>query len=80
MADDNPFIDVLKYYGDPVNRETYLEAAYLGKPPRKLDPESEAELPQDDARFMAFRPTTHEEVKAEEDEKAKKQAEKKTKK
>lgn len=62
----NSFVDVLKYYGSPVNRDEYLRTAYMGKPPAKLDPESEAELPQDDSRFMAFRPTTHEEVAAEE--------------
>jgi len=62
----NPMIAVLKHYGSPVNREEYLKTAYMGKPPSRLDPESEAELPQDDARFMAFRPTTHEEVAAEE--------------
>ncbi len=63
---DNPMIAVLKHYGSPVNREEYINTAYMGKPPSKLDPESEAELPQDDSRFMAFRPTTHEEVAAEE--------------
>lgn len=65
----NPMIAVLKHYGSPVNRDEYLRTAYMGKPPHTLDPESEAELPQDDARFMAFRPTTHEEVAAEEAEK-----------
>jgi hypothetical protein len=65
----NPMIAVLKHYGSPVNRDEYLRTAYLGKPPARLDPESEAELPQDDVRFMAFRPTTHEEVAAEEAEK-----------
>lgn len=67
----NPMIAVLRHYGDPVNRDSYLKTAYLGKPPAKLDPESEAELPQDDVRFMAFRPTTHEEVAAEDAQKTK---------
>jgi len=61
----NPMIAVLRHYGDVVNRDSYLKTAYLGKPPGKLDPESEAELPQDNAAFMAFRPTTHEEAAAE---------------
>jgi hypothetical protein len=62
---DNPMIAVLKHYGAPLTRQEYLNTAYMGKPPAKLDPESEAELPQD-ARFMAFRPVTHEERAAEE--------------
>lgn len=64
----NPMIAVLKHYGSPVNRQEYLSTSYMGKPPASLDPESESELPQDDARFMKFRPTTHEEVAAEEAE------------
>ena len=64
----NLMIAILKHYGSPVNREEYINTAYMGKPPSRLDPESEAELP-DDTRFMAFRPTTHEEVAAEEAEK-----------
>jgi len=66
---DNPIIAVLKHYGDAVNRQTYLNTAYLGKPPANLDPESEAELPEE-PRFQKFLPPTHEEVKAEQDEKA----------
>lgn len=61
----NPMIAVLKHYGDVVNRDSYLKTAYLGKPPGRLDPESEAELPEE-PRFQTFRPTTHEEVAAEE--------------
>lgn len=72
----NPMIAVLRHYGSPVNRDEYLRTAYMGKPPAKLDPESEAELPQDDSRFMEFRPTTHEEVAAEEAEKEAKKAKK----
>ena len=65
MNMSNPMIAVLRHYGDVINRDNYLKTAYLGKPPGKLDPESEAELPQDDVRFMAFRPTTHEDAAAE---------------
>lgn len=61
----NPMIAVLKHYGDVVNRDSYLKTAYMGKPPAKLDQESEAELP-DEPRFKVFRPVTHEEVAAEE--------------
>jgi len=77
---DNPLIEVLKHYGEPVNRDSFLRLAYAGKPPARLDPESESELPQDDVRFMTYRPTTHEEVKAEEDEKLAKQEEAKARK
>jgi hypothetical protein len=66
----NPILDVMSYYGDVLNRKNFIETAYPGKPPSKLDPESEAELPQDDVRFMEHRPTTHEEEKAEEMAKA----------
>jgi hypothetical protein len=61
----NPIIKVLKHYGAPLTRQEFLDTAYLGKPPANLDPESEAELP-DEPRFQKFRPTTHEEVAAEE--------------
>jgi len=59
-------IAVLKHYGSPVNRQEYLNTAYMGKPPAKLDPESEAELPQDDVRFMSHQPVTHEDKVREE--------------
>lgn len=61
----NPILDVMEYYGDAPTRDNYLKTAYPGKPPSKLDNESEAELPQDDIRFMAHRPVTHEEEIAE---------------
>ncbi len=76
MADDM-IIKLLKHYGEPVNRETYLRLKYAGKPPASLSAEEEAALPQNDARFMEHRPTTHEEEKAEEDAKAAKAADKK---
>lgn len=79
MADDM-IVKLLKYYGEPVNRQTYLALKYAGKPPASLGPEEEAALPQDDVRFMEHRPVTHEEEKAEEQEKQAKEAEKKTKK
>lgn len=71
----NPILDVMEFYGDVPNRRNFLTTAYPGKTPGKLDNESEAELP-DEPRFQAFQPTTHEEVKAEEDA-AEKKSEKK---
>lgn len=73
----NPILEVLKYYGEPVNRDEYLKTSFMGKPPARLDSETENELPQDDARFMQFRPTTHEEVAAEDAAKAAKVTKKK---
>lgn len=69
---NNPILDLMEYYGDFPNRRNFLLTAYPGKPPSKLDNESEAALPQDDVRFMEHRPITHEEEVAEEMAKAKK--------
>lgn len=66
----NPIVAVLKRYGAPQTRKELLDVAYLGKPPANLDPESEAELP-DEPRYKRFPETTHEEVAAEEAEKEK---------
>jgi len=51
----------------PLTRENYLTFAYLGKPPKQLSPEEEAELP---ARFRLAFPTVEEQV-AESEEKQK---------
>jgi hypothetical protein len=61
----NPIIDVLEAYDDVPNRKNFLDTAYMGKPPAKLDSESEAELP-DEPRFKAYPERTHEEDVAEE--------------
>ena len=61
----NPIIDVMEAYDDVPNRQNFLKTAYPGRPPGKLDNESEAELP-DEPRFKAYAETTHEEVAAEE--------------
>lgn len=66
----NPMIAVLKHYGDSLTRQNYLDTAYLGKPPSTIDPESEADLP-DEPRFKKFREVSHEEVAAEEADKQK---------
>jgi hypothetical protein len=55
----------MRYFKLPMNRQTYLSLTNPGRPTSKLDPESEAELP-DEPRFKAFRETTHEEVAAKE--------------
>lgn len=67
----NAVLDTMEYYDDVPNRQNYLATAFPGRPPKKLDSESEAELP-DEPRFQASRPTTHEEVAAEEAEAEKK--------
>jgi hypothetical protein len=39
-------LDKMKQSKIPMTRENYLELAYLGNPPEKLDAEQEAELPE----------------------------------
>ena len=46
LGNSNPIIELLKEYGIPVNRENYLELAYLGEPPEELSAEEELELPE----------------------------------
>ena len=36
---------LLEEAGEPVNRENYLNLAYLGNPPQELDPEVEEAIP-----------------------------------
>lgn len=62
---DNAIVATMKYFKLPMTRQTYVGLAKVGRPTSKLDPESEAELP-DEPRFKAFRETTHEEVAAKE--------------
>lgn len=68
---DNPVLGAMRYFKLPMNRRTFLQLAYLGHLPGKLDPESEASLP-DEPRFKEYPETTHEEVAAQEAEKEKK--------
>jgi hypothetical protein len=63
----NAILDAMEYYDDVPNRKNFLETAYPGKPPGKLDNESEAELP-DEPRFKRYPEKTHEEELAEEAE------------
>jgi hypothetical protein len=67
----NAILDVLEAYDDIPNRKNYLETAFPGRPPGKLDNESEAELP-DEPRFKRYPEKTHEEEVAEEAESKKK--------
>jgi len=64
----DPVIKTLKHLGIPLTRQNYIDLNSLGGKPQKLDPETEAELP-DEPRFKAFRETTHEEVAEKEDAK-----------
>jgi hypothetical protein len=41
----DPTLEFLKANGLPLTRENYLYVAYLGNPPKELDAESEANLP-----------------------------------
>lgn len=67
----NPVLDLIDYMGvDVPNRNSYLKTAFPGRPPARLDSETEAELP-DEPRFKAFKETTHEEQVAEEKAKEK---------
>ena len=47
LGNSNPVIELLKEYGIPVNRENYLELAYMGDVPEELSAEEELELPEE---------------------------------
>lgn len=65
---DNAIVATMKYFKLPMTRQTYVGLAKVGRPTGKLDPESEAELPNE-PRFQAHREVTHEEVAEKEDSK-----------
>jgi hypothetical protein len=44
-TEHDPVLEFLKENNLPINRENYLYVAYFGKPPKELDAEQEAELP-----------------------------------
>src|SRR6187401_1388187 len=44
-SQDDPVIALLNEHGIPVTRETYLDVAHMGQPP-KWHPELEADLPE----------------------------------
>lgn len=46
LGKSDPIIELLNEYGIPVNRENYLELAYLGEPPEELGAEQELALPE----------------------------------
>jgi len=41
----DPLADAMRSQGIPITRETYLNLAYMGHPPARLDPEIEGMLP-----------------------------------
>ena len=45
--DENPTVEYLKKNKVPVTRENYLNLAYLGNPPKELNAEEEAMLPEE---------------------------------
>lgn len=67
---DNPIVAAMRYFKLPMNRQTYLSLANLGRP-GKLDPESEDSLPNE-PRFKEYPETTHEEIAAQEKDAEKK--------
>ena len=46
LGKSDPIIELLDEYGIPVNRENYLNLAYLGDPPEELGAEEELTLPE----------------------------------
>lgn len=46
LGKSDPIIELLDEYGIPVNRENYLNLAYLGEPPEELGAEQELALPE----------------------------------
>jgi hypothetical protein len=72
MADRRPKSEnaveaLMRAFRIPLTRENYLNLNYLGKPPKVMSPEEEAELP---VRFQLPFPTIEEQV-AEQQEKEK---------
>lgn len=43
----DPVVEYLKKNNTPLTRENYLQVAYLGDPPKELDAEVEAMLPEE---------------------------------
>ena len=43
---DSPVLSVLKYYGSPLTREEFLSLHYMGEIPELIDPEEEADFPE----------------------------------
>ena len=43
---ESPTLALLRESGEEPTRDNYLQLAFLGKPPKKLHPEDEAELPK----------------------------------
>jgi hypothetical protein len=41
----NPIVHLMEENGIPLTRDNYLLVAYLGHPPKEIDPEVEEEMP-----------------------------------
>ena len=52
--EDDCVVRWLKEVGIPLTRRNYLNAAYLGTPPKELSAEEEAELPEQIQRADIF--------------------------
>ena len=48
---EDPVLQWMRLNEVPLTRETYLNLAYMGNPPKKLGPEEEAELPDQFQRW-----------------------------
>ena len=46
QAGNNDLMALMQKLGLPMDRETYLDLAYFGNPPKELSAEEEAELPE----------------------------------
>lgn len=45
--DENPLLAVMRRYGAPMTREEFLKLRYLGNVPDVIDPEVEADIPDE---------------------------------
>jgi hypothetical protein len=45
--DNDPILALMRYHNLPITRQDYLNLAYLGRPPKELSAEEEAELPKE---------------------------------
>ena len=53
----DPTVEYLEKHNTPVTRENYLNLAYLGNPPKELDAEQEAALPEELRKPIASQTT-----------------------
>ncbi len=43
---DSPLLAVLRHYGSPLTREEFLSLHFMGEIPELIDPEEEADFPE----------------------------------